>query len=88
MRKIPAPIDVVGQTISFRPTESSDVLTGEVVSTGFQWPYPKGKDGQRQLLRKITVALPDGRIINMNAEREDIKRYRMVAENQKATMTW
>jgi len=88
MNKIPAPIDVVGQTISFRPTESSDVLKGEVVSTGFQWPYPKGKDGQRQLLRKITVMLPDGRIINMNAEREDIKRYRMVAENQKATMTW
>ena len=88
MRKIPAPIDVVGQTISFRPTSNSDMLTGEVVNTGFQWPYPKDKDGQRQLLRKITVMLPDGRIINMNAEQEDIKRYQMVAENQKATMTW
>ena len=88
MRKIPAPIDTVGSTISFRPSENSDVLTGEVVNVGFQWPYPKDKNGQRQLLKKITVALPDGRIINMNAEQEDIKRYRMVAENQKATMTW
>ena len=88
MKKIPAPIDVVGQTISFRPTPNSDILSGEVVKSGFQWPYPKDKNGQRQLLRKITVVLPDGRIINMNAEREDIKRYQMVAENQKATMTW
>ena len=88
MKKIPAPIDVVGQTITFRPTENSDILTGEVIETGFQWPYPKDENGLRKLLRKITVILPDGRIINMNAEREDIKRYRMVAENQKATMTW
>ena len=88
MRKIPAPIDVIGQTITFRPSETSDILTGEVVGTGFQWPYPKDEKGQRQLLRKITVMLPDGRLINMKAEQEDIKRYRMVAENQKATMTW
>ena len=88
MKKIPAPIDVVGQTISFRPTPNSDILTGEVVKSGFQWPYPKDENGLPQLLQKITVILPDGRLINMNAEREDIKRYQMVAENQKATMTW
>jgi len=88
MNKIPAPVDVVGRTISFRPSESSDILTGEVVKVGFQWPYPKDKDGHRQLLKQISVLLPDGRIINMKAEAEDIKQYRIVAENQKEEMTW
>jgi len=96
MRKIPAPVDVVGATISFRPSERSDILYGEVIKVYFDKGadprYPKGsqgyKNGIRKLFTKITVLLPDGRILNMSAEQEDIKRYRMVAENQKATQTW
>ena len=76
MSKIPAPIDVVGRTITFRPTESSDILMGEVVDVGFQWPYPKDKNGLPQLLKQISVLIPDGRVINMKAEPHDIKRYR------------
>ena len=42
----------------------------------------------RQSTKKITVVLADGRVLNMPAEQEDVKRYRMVAENQKEDMTW
>ena len=88
MSKIATPIDVVGRTISFRPSESSDIMMGEVVRVGFQWPYPKDKQGIPQLLKQISVLVPDGRVINMKAEPEDIKHYRMVAENQKDDAGW
>jgi hypothetical protein len=93
---IPAPIDVKGRLISFRPTESSDILYGEVVNVyfdnGADPRYPKGsqgyKNGIRALFKKITVLLADGRVLNMPAEQEDIKRLRMVAENQKDDYGW
>lgn len=90
-KKIPAPVDVVGRLISFRPTPNSDILYGEVVKVWFDIGaderYPKGsqgyKNGIRGLYKKIGVLLPDGRIINMRAEQEDVKKHRMVAENLK-----
>ena len=82
------PIDVVGRTISFRPNESSDIMYGEVVRVGFQWPYPKGKNGLPELRKQISVLLPDGRVLNMNAEQKDIRKYRMVAENQREDYGW
>ena len=93
---IPAPIDVKGRLISFRPTESSDILYGEVVNVyfdnGADPRYPKGsqgyKNGIRALFKKITVLLADGRVLNMPAEQEDIERLRMVAENQKEDYGW
>ena len=94
--KIPAPIDVKGRLISFRPTESSDILYGEVVNVYFRNGadprYPKGsqgyKNGIRALFKCISVLLPDGRILNMPAEQQDIKDLRMVAENQKEDYGW
>lgn len=93
---IPAPVDVKGRLISFRPTESSDILYGEVVNVYFENGadprYPKGsqgyKNGIRALFKKMSVLLPDGRVLNMPAEQEDIKRLRMVAENQKEDYGW
>ena len=93
---IPAPIDVKGRLISFRPTESSDILYGEVVNVYFRNGadprYPKGsqgyKNGIRALFKCISVLLPDGRILNMPAEQQDIKDLRMVAENQKEDYGW
>lgn len=93
---IPAPVDVKGRLISFRPTESSDIISGEVVDVYFRRGedprYPKGsqgyKNGIRKLFKKISVLLPDGRVLNMNAEQEDIKKFRMVAENQKEDYGW
>ena len=93
---IPAPIDVKGRLISFRPTESSDILYGEVVNVyfdnGADPRYPKGSQGYKNGIRKlftcISVLLPDGRILNMPAEQEDVKRLRMVAENQKEDYGW
>ena len=93
---IPAPVDVKGRLISFRPTESSDILYGEVVNVYFENGadprYPKGsqgyKNGIRALFKKITVLLADGRVLNMPAEQEDIRRLRMVAENQKEDYGW
>jgi len=93
---IPAPIDVKGRLISFRPTESSDILYGEVVNVyfnnGADPRYPKGsqgyKNGIRKLFKKITVLLPDGRLLNMPAEQQDIRELRMVAENQKENYGW
>ena len=95
-KNIPAPIDVKGRHISFRPSETSDILFGEVIDVfyrpGIHPKYPKGsqgyKNGMRQSSKKITVILADGRVLNMPAEQEDVKRYRMVAENQKELMTW
>ena len=93
---IPAPIDVKGRLISFRPNENSDILYGEVVDVYFRPGadprYPEGskgyKNGIRKLFKKISVLLPDGRILNMNAEQQDIKDLRMVAENQKEDYGW
>jgi hypothetical protein len=93
---IGTPIDVKGRLISFRPNESSDILYGEVVDVYFRRGedprYPKGsrgyKNGIRKLYKKISVLLPDGRILNMPAEHEDIKNLRMVAENQKEDYGW
>lgn len=93
---IPAPVDAKGRLISFRPTESSDILYGEVVNVYFENGadprYPKGsqgyKNGIRALFKKMSVLLPDGRVLNMPAEQEDIKRLRMVAENQKDDYGW
>ncbi len=94
--KIPEPIDVKGRLISFRPTEGSDILYGEVIDVYFRNGadprYPKGsqgyKNGIRALFKKITVLLADGRVLNMPAEQEDIRRLRMVAENQKEDYGW
>ena len=96
MRNIPAPVDVKGRLISFRPNDRSDILYGEVVDVYFDRGadprYPKGsqgyKNGIRKLFTKISVLLADGRILNMPAEQEDIKRLRMVAENQKEDYGW
>ena len=93
---IPAPIDVKGRLISFRPNEFSDILYGEVVDVYFRYGedprYPKGsqgyKNGLRKLFKKISVLLPDGRILNMPAEQQDIKDLRMVAENLKEDYGW
>lgn len=93
---IPAPVDVKGRLISFRPNENSDILYGEVVNVYFRNGadprYPKGskgyKNGIRALFKCISVLLPDGRILNMPAEQKDIKNLRMVAENQKEDYGW
>ena len=93
---IPAPIDVKGRLISFRPNGYSDILYGEVIDVYFRRGedprYPKGsqgyKNGMRKLFKKITVLLPDGRILNMPAEQEDVRELRMVAENQKEDYGW
>jgi hypothetical protein len=75
----PAPVDVVGRIISFRPTPSSDILIGEVIKVWYDIvPHPTQ---YRKLNTMIRVELPDGRQLNMKAEPEDVKRYRMVAEN-------
>jgi len=94
--KIPEAIDVKGRLISFRPNEKSDILHGEVVDVYFRYGadprYPKGSKGYmngiRKLFKKISVLLPDGRILNMGAEQEDIRDLRMVAENQKEDYGW
>ena len=93
---IAPPIDVKGRNISFRPTESSDIISGEVVDVYFKYGadprYPKGskgyKNGLRKLYKKISVMLPDGRVLNMPAEQQDIKDLRMVAINQKEDYGW
>lgn len=75
----PAPVDVVGRVISFRPHPKSDILLGEVIKVWYEIePHPKH---YRVLKTMIRVELPDGRQLNMKAEPEDVKRYRMVAEN-------
>ena len=93
---IAPPIDVKGRQISFRPTESSDIIFGEVVDVYFRHGadprYPKGSKGYnngiRKLFKKISILLPDGRLLNMSAEQEDVKKFRMVAVNQKEDYGW
>ena len=95
-KKILPPVDVKGRLISFRPTQSSDIISGEVVDVYFRHGedprYPKGTDGYkngiRKLFKKISVLLPDGRLLNMPAEQEDVKNFRMLAVNQKEDYGW
>lgn len=85
---IPVPVDVPGRTVSFRPSNSSHILTGEVFKVYYRMGedprYPKGskgyKNGMRQLYKKLSVILPDGRILNMSGEHEDLKAIGMVVE--------
>ena len=83
----PLPIDVIGRRLTFRPTASSHTLEGEVVKVYFKMGadprYPKGskgyKNGIRKLFKKVSIMLPDGRILNMSGEQEDIRQYEMLA---------
>ncbi len=86
---IPVPVDVPGRTVFFRPSNSSHILTGEVIKVYYRMGedprYPKGskgyKNGMRQLYKKLSVILPDGRILNMSGEHEDLKAIGMIAES-------
>jgi len=85
---IPAPVDVKGKNVSWKPTESSDRLYGQVVDVflkiGADPRYPKGsrgyKNGIRKLWKHITVEIGDGRRFTMSGEHEDLKKIGMVAE--------
>jgi hypothetical protein len=75
----PAPVDVVGRLVSFRPHPKSDILIGEVIRVWYDIiPHPTQ---YRKLITMIRVELPDGREINMRAEPDDIREKRIVAEN-------
>ena len=84
---IPLPVDELGRRVSFRPSPSSHILEGEVVKVYFRRGedprYPKGskgyKNGIRKLFKRISILLPDGRILNMSGEQEDIRQYEIVA---------
>ena len=87
---IPVPVDVPGRTVSFRPSGSSHILSGEVVDVYFRMGvdprYPKGsrgyKNGMRKMFKKLSVMLPDGRILNMSGEHDDLKAIGMVVETE------
>ena len=87
---IPQPVDEIGRIVSFRPSTSSHILTGEVVDVYFRMGedprYPKGskgyKNGMRKLYKKLSVMLPDGRILNMSGEHDDLKAIGMVVETE------
>jgi hypothetical protein len=84
---IPLPVDVPGRRVSFRPSPSSHILEGEVVRVYFKYGedarWPKGskgyENGMRQLFKRISVLLPDGRILNMSCEQEDLRQKELVA---------
>ena len=93
---IPVPVDVVGRTVSFRPTPSSTIIQGEVVDVyyriGADPRYPKGskgyKNGMRKLSKRLGIVLPDGRILKVSGEHEDIKAMDMVADNSHHDHIW
>ena len=84
---IPMCVDVPGRRVSFRPSKTSHVLVGEVVKVYFKMGedprYPKGskgyKNGIRKLYKRLSILLPDGRILNMSGEQEDIRALEIVA---------
>ena len=84
-KEIPAPVDVPGRKVSWKPSPYSDRMYGEVVHVGFRWPYPKDPkypSGNVRMLKKvISVAIPDGRIFKMSGEHEDLKKIGMIAES-------
>ena len=88
MKKIPDPIDAVGRAVSFKTSPTSIRLEGEVVKVGFKWPYPKDDRGLPRLCKQITVLLPDGRVLNMDCEKKDIKRYDSRAEDKQEDYGW
>ena len=84
---IPLPIDVLGRRVTFRPSPSSHILEGEIVKVYFKIGadprYPKGskgyKNGIRKLFKRVSILLPDGRVLNMSGEQEDIRQFEIVA---------
>ena len=93
---IPVPVDVVGRTVSFRPSPSSPTMQGEVASVYFRIGadprYPKGskgyENGMRKLSKRLGIVLPDGRTLRMSGEHEDIKDMEMVALNSDHLHIW
>lgn len=87
-KSIPVPVDVPGRNVSFRPTKSSHIMKGEVVKVFFKMGadprYPKGslgyKNGMRKLFKKMTVILPDGRLLNIPAEQDELRSISMVVD--------
>ena len=82
-KNIPLSVDIIGRTVSFRPTKSSDILFGEVVGVrlDLRKPIDAEYEHTRKYFKVISVELPDGRIMNMSGEHEYLKSIRMIAED-------
>lgn len=82
-KNIPLSVDIVGRTVSFRPTASSDILFGEIVGVRLDLRKPADAEYEhtRRYFKIISVELPDGRILNMSGEHEHLKSIRMIAED-------
>ena len=78
---IPAPVDVVGRRVCWKPNENSDILYGEVISVKLElFNCPNTKyEHQRVLKKTIQVIIPDGRIFTMSGEHEHLKKIGMAA---------
>lgn len=76
---IPAPVDVVGRRVCWKPTPTSDILYGEVLSVYLTHAQcPKYEHG-RILKKTIKVIIPDGRVFTMSGEHEHLKKIGMAA---------
>jgi hypothetical protein len=80
-KKIPACVDVPGRVVSW-VTESGSRLYGETVKAYLEPYKPKNAlyDKQRFLRKRIVVIGNDGRMFDLAAEQDDLKRMKMVAE--------
>ena len=81
-KNIPPPLDVIGRNICFRLNKNGIFLNGEVIKVWFehaQHPDYPGKQN-RVLRKKLKVVLPDGRVLRISGEHEDLKRMDAIAE--------
>ena len=80
-KKIPACVDVPGRKVTWL-TESGSRMYGETIKCYLESipakkpAYPK----QRELTRRIIVVANDGRIFDIAADQDNLKKIKMVAE--------
>lgn len=74
---IPAAVDIPGRRVSWKPSASSDILYGEVVSVHLRLTQCPKYDHARIYRKVLKVIIPDGRIFTLSGEHDNLKKIGM-----------
>ena len=74
---IPAPVDIPGRRVSWKPSSWSDILYGEVLSVHMRLAQCPKYEHARVMKKVLKVIIPDGRIFTLSGEHENLQKIGM-----------
>jgi hypothetical protein len=74
---IPAAVDVPGRRVCWKPSISSDILYGEVISVHLRMEQCPKYSHARVYKKVLKVIIGDGRIFTLSGEHENLKKIGM-----------